>query len=544
MIYAGNRLYGTIGPSRSVATADGRLYLLSHGRIHEFGPDGMRRGSMDLAGVFAPTRPSDFDRHADGRIVLTDPDAPQLVRCAWPAGPCERIVVDVKSLPIQEVLPLNAAKLHVDDPGRRYFVSDNSGHRVLVTDHGGKLLSSTPQRLLKHPNQLALASPDRLAVVDTDHMRILTLSVEGGQLGTTVSEVSTRARGIVRPGRAWPFDAALMPDGTTAVLIAAMAMRDADVVFFDTNGKPARRAALPDEADPFDIEHWRGNVWVADATHYRFLGVRPDGSLAPPLEDTEFLAELEAEHRAADRWRQSRGIAQVGIVVIPLLGALLLRQLGEPKAAPVPSPVRRGSGKAPPVEWIELQPAFTRRVRLISHAIAWLCLVSLVAWCAAFMIVFRHYVFSVGGIAILLPTLGWVVATAIVTFVAYRFIPRRFSDTRLGISRDALHFSVRAGGLTGMKLRTGAVSWADVYGDGLRLLGGNQLVLLEIPFLGRLFDESSLKAVTDRIAPDHMLSRLALTRLALRKGAFPLWPLFVGLGAAVVVLLIELPRLL
>jgi sugar lactone lactonase YvrE len=520
---------------------DGRLFLLSHGRIHELGFDGMRRASMDLGALDAPTRPSDFDRHADGRIVLTDPDAPQLVRCAWPAGPCEKIPVDLANHPIQEVLPLGAAKLHVDDSGGRYFISDNSGHRVLVTDHAGKLLSNTRPRLVNHPNALALAAPDKLAIVDTDNRRILTLAVNGGRIGDKVAEIPTATKGLVRPGRTWPFDVARFPDGTTAVLIAAMAMRDADLVFFDAAGKPARRAALPDDIDPFDVEVWRGHAWVADAVTYRFVGVTAEGHLGPPLEDSAFLAELQDERRAADLWRQSRAIAQVGLVLIPLFGALMLKQLGEVKPAPKPAtPEKAPAG----VTWIEPRAEFRQRVRRTFVGLGWFLLVVFVAWCAAFMLLFRHYVFSVGGIRLLLPSLGLTALMAVACFVLYRQIPRRFTDWRLSPSRDALQYSFRQGGFMAMKLRTGTVPWGEVHHDNRRLLAGKHILPLRHHVLGEIFGTEALKPVLDRVPRDHGHSWLGLTRLAIVKGAIPWWHVALYILAFAIVLARLVDRLL
>ena len=40
---AGARIYESIGPSKAVAMPDGRLYLVSHGKIHIFAEDGKRR---------------------------------------------------------------------------------------------------------------------------------------------------------------------------------------------------------------------------------------------------------------------------------------------------------------------------------------------------------------------------------------------------------------------------------------------------------------------------------------------------------------------
>lgn len=517
LVYTGGRLYGTIGPSRAALGADGRLFLLSHGKVHAFGADGMRQESMDLEALGAPPRPSDFDVHRDGRIVVTNPNAPELVRCAWPQGPCERLPIAVMSLPAQEVLPLNAAKLHVDDAGGRYFISDNSGHRVIVTDFTGKLLSATRGYTVLHPNQLALATPERLAVVDTDHRQIVAFRMTGGEVGAIQDTMSTDAMGIARPGRFLPFDAVRLPAGGVAVLVAAIGMKNADLVFFDAGGKAVRRADLGEDSDPFDVELWRGKLWVADATRYRFEAVGLDGTRGAALEDRAFLDELDGERRAIEQWRELRQFAQAGIVAIPLLGALLLWKLGASPEARVPrrpaSPA--SSTSAPEVRWLEPRPAFLRRVRLLTHALAWLSLVFIVGWTARFMLRFRDYVFSVSGLRVLLPMLAGGVAIAFVYFFLYRAIPARFTGIRLGIAPDALHFAIPDALAIRRRLVQGKVAWKDVYYDGKRLLiEGNLLLIQRFPF-GKLFEADDVARVVERIPKANVVSAARLWRLAL-----------------------------
>ena len=520
--YTGGRLYGTIGPSRATVAADGRLLLLSHGAIHAFGPDGMRQQSMSLEALGAPARPSDFEVHRDGRIVVTNPDAPELVRCAWPSGPCERVPIDVKSLPAQEVLPLNAAKLHIDDAGGRYFIADNSGHRVIVTDFAGKLQSSTRPRAVQHPNQLSLASPERLAVVDTDRRRIVAFRVSADGVGAIQDAMSTDARGVARPGRFLPFDAVRLPVGEVAVLVAAIGMKNADLVFFDAGGKALRRADLGEDSDPFDVELWRGRLWVADATRYRLDAVALDGSMAPALEDSAFLEELAGERRALEQWRELRRFAQVGLVAIPLLGALLLWKLGaDPvggaKRAPAVAASRNES--AAEIHWIDPRAAFLQRLHLLAHAIAWSSLILLIGWIALFMLRYTDHVFSVSGLRWALPMLAAIVAMGVFFFVVYRAIPARFRGMRLGISPDSLHFAIPDALSIRRRIVTGSAPWKDVYHDGKRLLIGEHLLLTSrFPF-GSVFDGEDLARLVGNIPGANIVGAARLGRLALAASA-------------------------
>jgi hypothetical protein len=328
VVYAGERIYGTIGPSRAMATPGGRLYLASHGKLHVFGPDGMRGESIDLASLGVPRRPSDFEIHRDGRLLIADPDESVLHRCTLPSGPCERLDVGLKSVPGQKVLPLNAAKIHIDDAGERYYVSDNSGHSVVIADFSGRILGRSAERTVWYPNQLALVAPGRLSVVDTNNRRVATFDVSADRVGALLATMSTHADDVARPFRQWPFDSVRLPNGETGVLIARERMRDADLVLFDARGTARKRVDLGAESDPFDIELWRGRVWIADATNYTFESVAIDGSDRREIEDRAFRDELAAARAGAQDWKAIRLAAQVAAGIVPLLGIALLWRLG------------------------------------------------------------------------------------------------------------------------------------------------------------------------------------------------------------------------
>jgi len=327
VVYSGQRIFATIGPSRAVAMPDGTLYLVSHGMLHVFDATGRRRQAIDLAQLGVPPRPSDFEMHRDGRLVITDPNRSVLHRCKLPAGPCEVLDVGLKSVPGQEVLPLNAAKIHIDENARRYYISDNAGFRILIADFDGRLLAQSPARVVRHPNQLSVRSPGELTVVDTDNRRLVTFDVSGDKLGRILHEMDTEASGVARPGRLLPFDSVRFEDGTTWMLIAMRHMKDADIIEFDPSGHAARRLALDEKSDPFDIERWRDRVWIADATNYRFESVDRNG-VRGQIEDRDFLEEVEQAKIRPQRWRMIRIAAQLGLALVPVLGVLVLWRLG------------------------------------------------------------------------------------------------------------------------------------------------------------------------------------------------------------------------
>jgi len=332
IVYAGQRIYGTIGPSRAFAAADGSLYLLSHGRIHVFGADGRRRQVIDLQALGVHPRPSDFEVHRDGRIVTTDPNDSMLNRCVAPSGPCERLDLRLKTALAQEVRRLNAAKIHIDEAAQRYYVSDNSGHSVVIAGFDGKVLGRSEPGTFRYPNQLAVRQPGTLTVVDTNHFRVVTFDVKGDRWGQKVGALSAGATELTRQGRAWPFDSVVLPNGQTWVLIARDGMRDADLIVYDHDGKPVKRIDLGDESDPFDIELWKDRVIVSDATNYRVDAVDFSGNPVAAFDDPAFTQELAEAGAVPQRWRTIRAAAQVTLMLVPFAALFLAYRRRKPSA--------------------------------------------------------------------------------------------------------------------------------------------------------------------------------------------------------------------
>ncbi|MGZ5100437.1 MAG: hypothetical protein ACXWGX_06870 [Usitatibacter sp.] len=488
-----------------MAAADGRLYLASHGKIHVFGADGARQRAIDLEALGVSPRPSDFDVHDDGRLLIADPNESTLLRCA-PAGPCERIDPGLKRMPGQTLLPLNAAKLRIDETTQRYYISDNSGHNVLVTDFSGRLLGRSPTRTVAFPNQLAVTAPGELTVVDTGHRRLATFDVASGSFGPLKSEMSTDAGGVARPGRNLPFDSLRLPGGETAVLIAREGMMDADRVVFDPGGTPARRIDLGDDSDPFDIELWRGRIWVSDATHYRFESVNFDGSDRKGIEDAAFADELRDAARAPKLWKAIRLAAQVGVGLVPLLGILVMWRLGIAlgKAPPAAATSAATSAAQPAasdeaIAWIDVEPDFAQRLRRRTAIMGWSFFAALILFCGYMLFSFRPLVFSAGGIVALGP-LFVVFPILAVTFLAImRRTDKPYVGLRLGASRDSLR-------IAGPGPRDDVVEWSRVYFDGGRLLAGKRLIGYQVPIAGDVFPRAALfDAVLARVPRDNFL---------------------------------------
>jgi len=504
MVEAGRRLYRTLGPSHAVAAADGSLYVVSHGRIHVFARDGERRQVIDLRTLGVATKPSDIALHADGRIALMDPDTSLVQRCRLPRGPCEALDLGLQRSDMQQLMPLNAAKLAIDERAQRYYVSDNAGQRLVIADFSGHVLARSAPRTVWYPNHLFVAAPGELSVVDTNHHRIATFDVHGDRVGRLLREVAADSSPVTRPGRQWPFDSAPMPGGETAVLIAADRMRDADLVVLDPSGTAVRRFDLGADSDPFDIERWGDRIVVADGTRYRLQALDFDGRPVAGFPRADFLEELSREHARARLWAELQLAARIGLVAVPLLAIVVLWRMGVPLVPPAPAPVvPNPANRARGVQWIAYDPAFVERDRRRSARLAWGVLPATFIALALFMWLFASAAFTRWGLVHLGPTLLLLALAPFLLVRGQRDVQRRRSAFRMGASDEGLR--VVAAGARGAETEN-LVPWTEVYTDGMRLLAGTSLVMLRHPAAGDMFDRQALAdAILSRIPPANVL---------------------------------------
>jgi hypothetical protein len=498
IVYAGVRMYETVGPSKAIANADGTLYLVSHGALHLFGPDGKRRASYDLHALGADRKPSDIAVHRDGRVVIASPDGSDLRRCNLAARTCERIVPELTRIPLEHSLPLNSVKVAIDDDRGRYYLSDNAGHRVVAADLAGKRIAVSKRGELAHPNQLALEDANMLRVVDTNHHRIAVLDASGDKLDRVVSTMSTLAPGITRPGRDWPFDALRTPAGETWALVAADGMKDADLVVFDAAGKAVKRIDLGDDSDPFDIELWGDRVIVADAINYRVHAVSLDGRVTRAFDDPVFAAELERERDIPDLWRAARIAAQVGIGLVPLIAIVILRHLGAPVGfarveAPNPAPAGSAAKLGDEIRWIEVNPAYfdavqRRAIRMALPAFLLTAVLFALMWFAFGDAILAHgrSMIRIAELMIFI-----VLFLGMLPFIG-KLARRQLQGFRLGASIAGFHYEL-AKRQAAFQSPTGRAPWRDVYYDGKRILAGRKLLRVASPQGDPMFDDEAFR---------------------------------------------------
>ncbi len=527
VFHAGSAMNRTIGPSALAVGTDGRLHVASHGRLHVFDAAGTRVAKTDLEPLAGPLIVSDIAVLGDGRVLLADPDGPALVRCSPGRSPCERLALDLAAHTREHLVAGNAFKLFVDETRQRIYLSDNAGHRLVIADLEGRVLAASAARKDLHfPNKLWLSAPDRVDVVDTNHRRIATFDVSGDRVGPVVGQLRLDATGIARPGRAWPFAAAVQPDGERWVLLARDGMKDADVVAFGEDGKARRRVDLGADSDPFAIARFGDRTIVADATNYRLLAIPAGAGPAAEFGDAAFRGELAEARAVRERWVHARTGAQAGVVLAPLLGIFFLWRLGVPLQAPARQPIAApGAGQALPlgreVRWLEVDPAFIeRQSRLLGRA-AWAFGLGLAAMAAFAVLAFGEALQEprVRNLGILTAIMA-VAAVALGVAMPGR-MRRRVPATRLGASRDGLHFRVPDVTRLSQEAapREGVARWQDVHFDGRRLLVGREVIVVKLPVGGELFDRDRLAGeILAHVPAANRIGALGLEIRAVRAG--------------------------
>jgi len=518
IVQAGRRIYRSIGPSNAVAAADGSLYVLSHGKLHIFAADGRRRAAIALESLGLTRTPSDLAVHDDGRIVVADPDSATLHRCRLPSGPCDTLDLHLHRVNLQQLVPLNSVKLAIDERARRYYVSDNGGHQVVIADFDGRVLDRSKTGLFWFPNHLWTNGAGELHVVDTNHHRIVTLGVAGDRFGPVLREMAAGANALTRPGRTWPFDAAKLPDGRMVVLIADDGMKDADAVLY-ANGVPQQRIRLGEDSDPFDVEVWRERIVVADATHYRLQAVGLDGALKDDFPPAEFTAELDREREVPAYWRLVRTAAQAGIVLVPLLAILALWKLGVPLASkPAPWSGKDSTSTAPGRKRLELpySPAYLQWHEKFVFRLSLVAAFAVLAMALMLWLVYASVTMTYSGLQHFGPVFALIVLIAGIQVAALREARRRLRDFRLESSPEGL----RPRGSARLGERQIA-PWHEVYWDGSRLLVGKSIVPVRHPMAGEMFEREAFeRGVLARIPGCNIVSRQRLAARALRAGGW------------------------
>jgi len=507
----------TYGPSEVARAPDGTVWVASHGSLHRFTEAGERKQVLSLGALGLGPIISELLALSDGTLILAEAVPSAAYRCNPSLSKCVSITAGFGRVgPTAHALMVAAD----EQRGRLYF-SDNANHRLILTDADGKVLDVSGPRRVMHPNELAVEKSGELVVVDTDHRRLVRLSVERDVFGPDLWEMKTDS-GLSRPGRYLPMDLARSPEGNWWVLIAREGMKDADLVLFGGDGKPLKRVDLGPDSDPTRVASIPGGLLVADPTRATLTRVSAKDASAAPWGDPAFQAELDGLRASRSLWRNLRLAAQVLVVVFPLVGIWALWRLGErlpvPAQAAVPETPLPVSGG---IRWLEVLPEFRKRARRL--AITMLVVVG--GMSIALLYVFESTLqgFPRAAQIFFLATLAFAALAPLILLVR----PPKAWRTRLGTDGKRFFLDRGDGKLRGYPFESLAVS------NGRQLLVGRRLISLRLG-PGPLFDEKELAGyILSRISPSNRVSPFGLLVRAMRAGNRETWWSIVVMVAAV-----------
>jgi hypothetical protein len=181
---------GLHGPSKMARAPEGKIWVASHGRLHRFSASGEREEAVELSALGRGPIVSEVLPLSDGSIVLAEAEPSTAYRCDLAARRCASFTGAISAA----VGPLrHALMIAADEKRRRFYVSDNANHRLILLDFEGKVLDVTPFRRVIYPNELALAKAGELVVVDTNHHRLVRIPVGKDRFGDDLWEMRTDA---------------------------------------------------------------------------------------------------------------------------------------------------------------------------------------------------------------------------------------------------------------------------------------------------------------------------------------------------------------
>jgi hypothetical protein len=306
-------------------------------RLHVLDADGQRLADQDMRALGFSEDPNDMDWTVDaqGRTEawFFEDTLPRVVRCAWSDAQArlENCAIAIAGAKLKVNAASRAVHLAVDRPGERVFVTDAKGGAVQIFDFSGKRLakSDASEVALDFPNRIRYLGDNTLLVGDNDNGRVVWLAAEPGKPIRLLKTLYAQDHGDARLAHTKVTDAAISPTGTLWMLAMRFGQADGDILVFDADHRPVRRAALRGDADPVIVEPLGDALLVGDFSPPRLYRVDAQGRPLDDFGDAAFRADLlplqaQAEH--ASLWMRA---AAVGAVVTFVVGSLLAWRFSE-----------------------------------------------------------------------------------------------------------------------------------------------------------------------------------------------------------------------
>lgn len=427
-----------------ISTRADRVYLQLQNELLELSPTGdiLHAFTLSELGIDKPI--TDLQA-AIGGVLIGERDSGRVAYCQLAERRCRTRV------PAPGVLR-GQFKFATDATDKLYVV-DTEDHRVLVQyDEGTEPRALTGTVELRYPSGVWSEPSGELRVADTNHHRVLALRTSGNTLAATGGGLNAiHPHG--RPGRVWPV--AVAPDfaGNWWVINADRMLTNADVVTYDSAGRPLRRIELPKDADPRVITPFGMRMLVADPRRMKIYDIDATSGAITEFGD-HALRERLSQHRT---WRNLLeavarnalwALAPLGLFAV-VLAALVMRtgatRTGKTRTAKTPAPETRTAGtrrrplravpidRAQGVRWVAADPA-----RLAdAHKGKWMLITIALAFPLALALMFVFRPEAIGELKVLAFLSGYF----LVALVVLLYVAERLTHFRIGSRGSLLYFA-------------------------------------------------------------------------------------------------------
>ena len=269
-------------------------------------------------GRYEPSFPESlftYMRIRDLDAPVTDEADVGLARCELDSKTCEPFGNDGFDLD-------SAFHVAIDWQTDAVYFSDTSRHQVFKFDQYGNQLAKQDQGYF-FPNQISF-SDDTLWIADTNHHAIQKANASTGDFASILA--TYRTKNTVNQAKDWTYSFARVGDDWW-VNVMETTMSHGDILIFNKQWEYQKHLALPEDADPIDIAHHAGDVWVTDFKGNKIAYFNVDGE---PLNTTmpEILKDIAEQNQQTRQQYEQIGQWAMGAFVVALafgLGVGLLQ---------------------------------------------------------------------------------------------------------------------------------------------------------------------------------------------------------------------------
>ena len=308
-----------IGPVAVKAGPEGQVFVVSHGALWVLNRQGSLSVSVPLEVLDIHGRVSDVLPMGGGEILIAERGPGLIHRCRLADRACVPFTTDARGTRLE-----GSFELAADDDRSHVYLAHTTRHAIHLFDGSGNwLAASDAAGLYKFPHRPVVVA-DALYVADTNHQRLVAIDREPARFGEKVDSFSTETS-LGSRGRVYPIAHRRLPDGTWWVVIGDARLQYADIIVFDSSGKPLRRLDLPVDASPAALEVVDELVLAPDPVNLRVDAFTLAGQSVGEFGDAAFRGELTRVRTLKSLYKRLRygSWAALGALLLALVAIRL-----------------------------------------------------------------------------------------------------------------------------------------------------------------------------------------------------------------------------